>query len=235
VYTSHSSNIAIKNGNLVITPQRDAVSGSWTSARIETVPAHDFSCLAGQKLRVESKLRTGTGAREAQMGIWPAFWSLGSQYRGNYHNWPSVGEIDVFETLNGESTAWHTVHCGTTANGGPCKETTGIGGTSGLSKGDWHVLAVEIDREGSDASRPWQDESITWSVDEKESFKLSGRDVGDKAAWGSLAHASRFPLFNVAVGGSFPDAIAKKPTPDAGTQGGDGASLEVQYVAVFST
>jgi len=234
-YTARTSNVAIRDGNLVITPQRDAVSGAWTSARIETVAAHDFSCLAGQKVRIEARLKVGAGARETQMGIWPAFWSLGSRFRGNYHSWPSVGEIDILETLNGEPTAWHTVHCGPTAQGGPCKETTGLGATSPLSRGDWHVLAVEIDREGSDASRPWEDETMTWSVDGKTGFKLSGRDVGDKAAWASLAQASKFLLLNVAVGGSFPDAIAKKPTPNAQTLGGDTSSLEVQYVAVFST
>jgi beta-glucanase (GH16 family) len=35
----------------------------------------------------------------AALGYWPAFWALGSPYRGNYQNWPGIGEFDVMENV----------------------------------------------------------------------------------------------------------------------------------------
>src|SRR6266540_3128322 len=63
----------------------------------------------------------------AAQGYWPAFWMLGAPFRGVYTNWPSVGEIDVMENVNGANTVWGTLHCGV-APGGPCNEFNGIGG-----------------------------------------------------------------------------------------------------------
>lgn len=66
---------------------------------------------------------TGTEA----IGYWPAFWTLGSNYRGNYQNWPSVGEFDIMENVNGINSVWGVFHCGVNP-GGPCRETDGIAG-----------------------------------------------------------------------------------------------------------
>jgi hypothetical protein len=41
-------------------------------------------------------------------------------------NWPSIGELDVMEDINGRSLEFATLHCGVYP-GGPCNETTGIG------------------------------------------------------------------------------------------------------------
>ncbi len=144
-----------------------------------------------------------------------------------------MGGIDILESLNAESRAWHTVHCGV-ARAGPCDETTGIGATSpGFARDQWHVVAVEIDR--SNPQRDWRAESISWFVDGRQTFVLPARRVANEKAWSSLAHERRFILLNVAVGGGFPDAVAGRATPTANTQGGDGAAMEVDYVAVYST
>jgi beta-glucanase (GH16 family) len=230
-YTSSQSNVEIRNGNLVITPQQSG--GRWTSARIETTPAHDFACAPGQKLRMESRIKLGDAPAGSQMGFWPAFWALGAALRGDYGAWPSVGEIDVFESLNGAPKAWHTIHCGTAAKGGPCHESDGIGATAPLSRGDWHVLAAEIDR--TNPAGDWRKETIAWFVDDRKTFSVSGAIVGDQAAWSSLAHSEHFLLLNVAVGGSFPDSVAKATTPNSRTVGGDGATMEVEYVGVYTT
>ena len=92
--TNSRSNSALDgNGNLRITPRRDG-SGNWTSARLETGRS-DFQPPPGGKLRVEARIQmpnvTGAGAA----GYWPAFWMLGAPFRGNYWNWPGVGELDM--------------------------------------------------------------------------------------------------------------------------------------------
>src|SRR6187549_217321 len=166
-YTAASTNLAVSAaGNLLIRPQNNR--GHWTSGRVETTSDHDFACLAGQKLRIEGKIKLGNAPEGAQQGIWPAFWSLGSKYRGNYNNWPAIGEIDILETANGMSKAWHTVHCGTLA-GGPCEETTGIYATSALTRGEWHTVAIEIDRTSDD----WRTETISWFVDDRQTAEVT--------------------------------------------------------------
>ncbi|KAB5566588.1 concanavalin A-like lectin/glucanase domain-containing protein [Coniochaeta sp. 2T2.1] len=212
-YTSSPSNIAVTpQGTLQITPLLSPDGTTWTSARIETVPAHDFVCQSGQMLRMEASIRVGAGGQpDGDMA------RLLVSGRG---------------TINGAATAWQTVHCGS-VSGGPCHETDGISGTAALSKAEWHTVAAEIDRanEGGD----WMGERISWFVDGVRTNSVSGADGGDEEVWSSLARTPRFLLLNVACGGSFPDAIAKTKTPTTQTAGGQGASMEMRYVAVFAT
>ncbi|KAK3937720.1 concanavalin A-like lectin/glucanase domain-containing protein [Diplogelasinospora grovesii] len=235
-YTKSTDNIVItKSGTLLITPL--LVNGKWTSSRIETTPAHDFACPAGKKIRIEANLRLGNNPSAQSMGIWPAFWMLGSAYRGNYWNWPTIGEVDVLESVNGVPTAWQTIHCGPNGNGGPCNEYSGIGNSvGGFTRNDWHTISVDIDR--TNAGGSWQGEKLTWRLDGKEIFSVTGTRVNDEAAWTTVTRSAKFLLLNVAVGGSFPDNLANDAhvqTPTAQTIGGKGASMEVKYVAVFST
>ena len=96
--TSSTNNVALDgNGNLLITPRRDS-SGNWTSGRIETNRT-DFQPSAGGKLRVEARIQLPNVTGSSALGYWPAFWMLGAPYRGNYQNWPSVGELDVMENV----------------------------------------------------------------------------------------------------------------------------------------
>ena len=228
-YTDSPDNIAVRDGNLLVTPLRDA-AGAFTSARIETSPEHDWVCPEGGRLRVEASIRLGADPEAAQAGMWAAFWALGSAFRGDYQNWPAVGEIDILESPNGLSRTWHTVHCGTTP-GGPCDETNGVGGEADFSRGEFHVVSVEISREGGD----WAAEEIRYAVDGVGTVTVTGAQIGDEAAWGALAHEPKFILLNVAVGGGFPDAIAGGATPNEATVGGEGSAMEVEYVAVYST
>jgi beta-glucanase (GH16 family) len=229
-YTSSSSNLGITtDSTLLMTPLYDSDTQTWTSARIETEESVDFACPEGSKLRVEASLKLGDASTDKQLGIWPAFWSLGSGYRSDPWSWPAVGEIDILESVNGLDTIWQTVHCGE-ADGGPCHETTGLFSSTDFSRGEWHIVAVEIDRTNGDG---WEGEAIVWYVDGVETKRLKGSDVGDEDAWGRLAHDKRFLLLNVAVGGGMPDGVSGQTTPDAGTTGGAGSGMEVGYVGVY--
>jgi beta-glucanase (GH16 family) len=52
---------------------------------------------------MESKYAFTYGRAEALMridprsGSWPAFWTLGTRYRGNHRAWPGTGEVDIME------------------------------------------------------------------------------------------------------------------------------------------
>ncbi|KAK3362507.1 concanavalin A-like lectin/glucanase domain-containing protein [Lasiosphaeria hispida] len=232
-YTSSRDNLVITpSGALAITPLNNG--GRWTSARIESTPANDFACAAGGKLRIEASLKFGKAPPSEQMGIWPSFWAIGSGFRGNTDRWPAVGELDVAESINGQPTTWQMLHCGWTP-GGPCNEFTGVGGSVPFSRGDFHTVAVEIDRtNGGD----WRGERLSWFVDGRLTSSVDGTRVHDEGAWTAVTRNSKFLILNVAVGGDFPNNVANDgrvwtPTPE--TRGGPDSAMEVRYVAVFST
>ncbi|KAK0716786.1 concanavalin A-like lectin/glucanase domain-containing protein [Lasiosphaeria miniovina] len=221
-------------GTLLITPVNNG--GSWTSARIETASGITLACAAGAKLRIEASLRFGAAPAWQQMGIWPSFWAVGSDLRRRPNEmWPSAGEVDIAESINGVPTVWHTLHCGT-APAGPCDEFAGISSTAPFSRGDFHTVAVEIDR--TNPGGDWRGETLTWYVDGAVTATVAGTRVNDEAAWTAVTRNPKFLILNVAIGGDFPDNVANDAhvhTPTPQTAGGAGASLEVNYVAVFST
>ncbi|OAQ69056.1 carbohydrate binding family 6 [Pochonia chlamydosporia 170] len=227
-YTDNHENIHITpHQTLKITPRRDK-HGNWTSSRIETTAEWDFSCQKGERVRVEARIKLGGNPKNQSLGMWPAFWALGSEYRGNYWNWPAVGEIDILESVNGERKLWNVVHCGTNP-GGVCNEPVGIGHvTEPFEKGVWHTLAWEAHRAFGK-----RQESMSWYLDGRRTWTLWKRDVGDEAAWEAMAGAGKMLLLNVAVGGGFPNGVAGITTPTKDTLDGEGASMEVDYVAVY--
>ncbi|MER7680413.1 glycoside hydrolase family 16 protein [Streptomyces sp. NPDC096934] len=221
--TSSTNNVALDgNGNLLITPRRDA-SGNWTSGRIETTRT-DFRPPAGGKLRVESRLQMPNVTGAAAKGYWPAFWALGAPYRGNYQNWPGVGELDIMENVQGLNTEWATMHCGTNP-GGPCNETSGIGGntpcTGTTCQAGFHTYAMEWDRSTSP-------EEIRFYLDGVNFHTVRANQV-DATTWANATNHGYFIILNVAMGGGFPGAFGGGP--DSGTA--PGHPLVVDYVQVL--
>src|SRR5829696_1289879 len=175
--TSDTQNVSLDGaGHLAITPRRDA-SGRWTSARIETRRT-DFQPPAGGKLRIEASLQQPNVSGTEAAGYWPAFWALGAPARPvGATNWPSVGEIDVMETVNGRESHFATLHCGTGIPG-TCNETTGLGSGERACPGcksGFHTFGVEWDRSTSP-------EALRWYRDGSVFFTLSQNQV-DAWSW----------------------------------------------------
>ncbi|WP_035702137.1 glycoside hydrolase family 16 protein, partial [Glycomyces tenuis] len=224
-HTDDPSNLSMNgDGQLEITALRDG-SGNWTSARIETKRA-DFKPPAGGTLRIEGRLQLPQVSGEAALGYWPAFWALGSPYRGNYWNWPGIGEYDFMENVNGQSTVHGVLHCGVNP-GGPCNETMGLGATTecgGTCKNGFHTYAFEWD----DSAR-----ELRWYADGQLFHSVSESTVGS-GTWADMtSHAGYFILLNLAMGGAFPDGVAGHATPVAATQ--PGHSMLVDYVRVYTS
>jgi beta-glucanase (GH16 family) len=228
--TNSTSNIVItSNQTLLITPQVN--SGAWTSSRIETVSSN-FVCASGGKLFIEARIKLGNAPVAQQQGIWPAFWALGSAFRGNFTNWPKVSEWDILESVNGGPTMYTTIHCGI-APGGPCNEYNGIGSNTRFTKGVFHIVGFQVNR---NASGTFRDETLTWFLDGNVVFTVNGANVNDQAAWEQLAHQPKFLILDVAVGGSFPNALSPSGfTPTSATIGGPSVSMEVDYVGVWNS
>ncbi|MFB4277781.1 glycoside hydrolase family 16 protein [Nonomuraea sp. MTCD27] len=226
-YTSSTSNLSLDgSGNLRITPLRSA-SGEWTSARIETRRA-DFKPADGRILRIESRLQMPNVTGSAALGYWPAFWALGAPYRGNYWNWPAIGEFDIMENVNGINSVWGVLHCGVNP-GGPCNETTGLGASracpGSTCQAAYHTYRFEWDRSVS----PNQ---LRWYVDGQQ-FHGVNQSQFDATTWANMTgHAGYFLLLNVAMGGAFPNALGGQ-TPTAATV--PGRPMTVDYVAVWQS
>ncbi|RRR83649.1 glycoside hydrolase family 16 protein, partial [Streptomyces sp. RP5T] len=222
--TNSTSNVALDgNGNLRITPLRDA-AGNWTSGRIETNRT-DFQPPSGGKLRVEARIQMPNVTGTAAEGYWPAFWMLGAPYRGNYQNWPGVGELDIMENVQGMNRVWATMHCGTNP-GGPCNETTGIGNNvpcpGSTCQSAFHTYTMEWDRSVSP-------ETIRFFVDGTQFHSVNASQM-DATTWTNATNHGFFIILNVAMGGAFPDAFGGGL--DSGTQ--SGVPMVVDYVQVLS-
>ncbi|RKE23653.1 carbohydrate-binding protein [Streptomyces sp. TLI_171] len=223
--TASAANVALDGaGNLRITPVRDA-AGNWTSGRIET-NRQDFQPPAGGKLKVEARLQMPNVTGAAAKGYWPAFWMLGDGYRGNWWNWPSIGEIDIMENVQGINNEWATMHCGTSP-GGPCNEKNGIGGqkacTPGTCQNGFHTYGMEWDRSTSP-------EQVRFYLDGVQFHSVSSAQM-DAATWAAATHHGFFIILNVAMGGEFPAAFGGGP--DAGTA--SGVPMTVDYVGVWQS
>lgn len=221
-YTDSPENLKLDgNGNLSITALRDG-GGGWSSGRIETQRT-DFAAPDGGLMRIEARMQLPNVSGDAALGYWPAFWTLGAEYRGNYWNWPGIGEFDIMENVNGVDQTWGVLHCGVSP-GGPCDETNGLG--SSLACSDcgtgFHEYALELDRTG-------EVEYLRWYRDGQEFHSVSSDQVGAET-WANATDHGHFILLNLAMGGAFPDGVAGFATPTDATV--PGASLLVDYVSV---
>jgi len=222
--TSSTSNVFQSGGNLNIRALHSDSNPTkgWTSGRLETVRT-DFQPPAGGAIAVEARLQQPNVDTTNGLGYWPAFWMLGAPFRGNYLNWPSVGEIDIMEDINGRSSLFGTLHCGSSP-GGPCNETTGIGSGERQCLGcqtAFHTYRIEFDKSVSA-------EQIRWYLDGVNFFTVNSNQV-DAATWNNATNHGFFILFDLAIGGGFPSAFGGGPQSSTVS----GGTMLVDYVRVY--
>src|SRR6266508_2573501 len=221
--TDSTANVSLDGaGNLRITPQRDG-AGRWTSGRIETQRS-DFQPPAGGTLRVQARIQQPNVIGAGALGYWPAFWMLGAPYRGNWWNWPGVGEMDIMENVNGRDRNHATLHCGTSP-GGECGEKVGIGtniACPGSScTGNFHTYTLEWDR----SVNPQQ---LRFYVD-GFLFHTVAQTRVSPGVWDAATNHGFFIILNMAMGGEFPAAFGGGPTASTTP----GWPMVVDYVAVW--
>ena len=192
----------------------------WTSGRIQTRAA--FAAPAGGELAVSASIEQPVGG----VGYWPAFWMLGQG------QWPAHGEIDIIEDVNSLSEHSGTLHCGnlTSRNPdgttGPCHEYTGLSSyllPCAECQTGYHIYTAIIDR------RNPVDEQIIWELDGRQFFTVSEARVG-RAVWTEAVDHGFSIIFDLAMGGSYPDGKCKCVAPNSGTL--SGGTLKVKYVTV---
>jgi beta-glucanase (GH16 family) len=207
---------ALRNGS-------PAAPSAWTSGRIQT--RRLFGAPPGQEMLVTASIRQPDPAQGS--GYWPGFWMLGPG------QWPKDGEIDILEDENAQSTHSGTLHCGNLyqPNGdgtfGPCHEGYGFGSgrlpCPGCQTG-FHTYSVIIDR------RNEARQQIRWYFDGAEFFSVSEAAVGT-ATWTAAVDHGFSIILDVAMGGSYPDAVCQCVSPNAQTS--SGATMTVRQLAVY--
>ena len=202
-------------GDLQITA--NGSGNSWTSGRIHTNGAI-VGAPAGGELEVTASIQQpnpGNG-----LGYWPAFWMLGPG------QWPGTGEVDILENVNALNDHSGTVHCGVTP-GGPCNEQNGIG--SGLVGcnciNGFHTYTMIEDRRSAD-------ETITWFLDGNQFFSVDKNRIG-ATTWVNAFDHNLMIIFDLAMGGAFPNGVCGCTSPSSGTT--SGGSMTVQYVAAYTS
>jgi beta-glucanase (GH16 family) len=136
-YTNRTQNVAVQNGNLVITAQPESYGGAnYTSGRIKSEGIRQFTYG-----KIEARIKLPAG-----QGLWPAFWLLGSNITSV--NWPECGEIDAMEHINNNANVAGSAHW--YSNGEADYSNT----SANLDFSQFHVYDVV-----------WDTNNIRWYVD----------------------------------------------------------------------
>lgn len=173
-------NARVNGGNLIIEAREEDFGGrSYTSARLLTKDKLDWTYG-----RFEARIQVPAG-----VGLWPAFWMLGTDI--TTVGWPACGEIDIMEFVGREP-----------------KEILGTIHGSGYSGGNGftgsYTFAEDVSDHFHNFAIEWEPEVIRWYVDDilfhtatPEDIVGSGRVPNEWA----FDHP-QFIIMNVAIGGN---------------------------------
>jgi beta-glucanase (GH16 family) len=182
-YTDDPQNAATDGrGNLAITARQSDGSLAcyygpcqYTSARL--VSQHKAEFAYG---RIEARVKVPAGA-----GLWPAFWSLGTNI-GDV-GWPQTGEIDIMEFVGRvPNEIFGTIH--------------GPGYSGGASFGGTHDFGAPVSDNFHTFSIEWQPDRIDWYVDGILYHSATPANVAPNQ-W--VFNHPFFLIMNLAVGGNF--------------------------------
>ena len=206
-----SQNTTVDSGIATITVKEEpnGIIDSWSatsyfsSSKITTKGKFDF-----RYGKIEARIKSIDG-----QGFWPAFWMLPTN-----GSWPCDGEIDIMEQwgnpylTNSTSGAAHIGTC-------PYSSSTHFYQTSSsyISSGsyadDFHIFSII-----------WNEDIITWYVDEIELFSLNPSSfwsIPSQSAWPFNSN-EWYLMINLAITQSGPDANTVFPN-----------QIEIDYVRVY--
>jgi beta-glucanase (GH16 family) len=182
-YTDDPQNAATNGrGQLAITARQSDGSLScyygpcqFTSARL--ISQHKAEFAYG---RIETRIKVPAGA-----GLWPAFWSLGTNI-GDV-GWPQSGEIDIMEFVGRvPNEIFGTIH--------------GPGYSGGASFGDTYDFGVPVSDDFHTFAIEWQPDRIDWFVDGILYHSATPASVAPNQ-W--VFNHPFYLILNLAVGGNF--------------------------------
>ena len=205
--TATSPNYIDGNGHLVIWPR--LVNGTWISGRMKTQGKENF-----QYGIIEASIELPNTTTQ---GLWPAFWSLGSNI--TTVPWPTCGEADIMENwspqvLGGAGTAGDnaTIHTQKTGGSGVGRRFTFPSGQA--TNTGFHTYGVI-----------WTPNSMAFFVDNPNApfFTATPANLPSGDLW--PFNAPIFLLTNVAVGGTLGGSISGLTVP---------APMQIDFIRVYS-
>jgi hypothetical protein len=212
--TNSTSNVYLDgNGDLVLKAIDN--NGTWTSGRIEST-RDDFEAPAGGELEMTASIEQPNPANG--LGYWPAFWALGSPMRTG-GGWPQSGELDMMEDVNGLNEASQTLHDSANSPGHALIACPTVGCQTG-----YNTYSVIINRTNTSA------ETLEYVMDGVVESTITEASVGT-TAWQEAIDHGFYIIFDLAMGGNYPNGECNCTTPTSATT--SGASMSVQYVAVY--
>ncbi len=214
--TSSTSNVYLDGkGHLVLKAINSG--GSWTAARIEST-RDDFQAPSGGELEMTASIEQPDPAHG--MGYWPGFWALGAPARAG-GSLVGSGEIDMMEDINGLNKAAQFLHDAAGVSSHPLIACPAAG--SGCQTG-YHTYSAIINRTNTSA------ESLQFLMDGRVESTFTEAQVGT-AAWREAIDHGFFIIFDLAIGGHYPNGVCDCSTPNSATT--SGASMSVSYVAAY--
>jgi hypothetical protein len=212
--TNSTSNVYLDgNGDLDITAIDN--DGTWTSGRIEST-RDDFEAPPGGEMEMTASIEQPNPADG--LGYWPAFWALGSPGRTG-GTWPTEGEIDMMEDVNGLNEASQTLHDSANSPGHALISCP----TTGCQTG-YNTYSVIINRVDTSA------EYLEFVMDGTVEDTITEASVGT-TAWEDAIDHGFYIIFDLAMGGNYPDGICDCTAPSSATT--SGGTMSIQYVAVY--
>src|SRR6202020_863624 len=133
--------------------------------------------------------------------------------------WPQSGELDMMEDVNGLNEASQTLHDSANSPGHAliaCPTTPCQTG--------YNTYSVIINRTNTSA------ETLEYVMDGVVEDTITEASVGT-TAWQEAIDHGFYIIFDLAMGGNYPNGISGETTPTSATT--SGASMSVQYVAVY--
>ena len=116
--------------------------------------------------RIEGRIKSNPW-----VGNFPAFWMMPEDQSGG---WPNDGEIDIWETIDSQERAWHTVHSNWTYNlGNTGNPQSSYNEYTAIDR--YHIYSLE-----------WDETSLVWYVDGRQVaqyYKSSSQDALNKGQW----------------------------------------------------
>ena len=222
-YTNREKNVKIENGNLVITASRENYDGrSFTSGRVNSQGLVYFT---------HGKIEASIKMPNLANGLWPAFWMMGNDIHSSGKGWPYCGEIDIMEAGHttgiqaGKQNQWAgaTLHWG---DDWQSHQYWPLDGQHDLGKvfagdGKYHKWTCEWDE-------TWLKMYLDDSPQPYETFAIS-KSIDSGITSDAYTHKPFFILFNMAVGGDFPQIFDANGV----TALGPDASMYIDYVRVY--
>lgn len=145
------------------------------------------------------KFKYGTAAVRAKLsagpGLWPAFWALGTA------RWPDTGEIDILENVGESRWTNFAMHGPGYSGDTPLTSRATFAPTNDITA--WHIYSVD-----------WTADELVFRVDGFEKYRVTRATVSRYGAW--AFDDEKYLLLNLALGGSYPQAINKVTSPYLG-------------------